>query len=291
MSKLKAKDPKAAEPSKPKILIFGKPGVGKTFWALDWLSVYYIDTEGGANLDHYTSRLKKSGGSYMGPEDGSLDFPTVIEQFQALATETHKFKTVVVDSISKLFNTAVTLEAERLGDKDAFGASKKPAIAYMRRLVNWCSKLDMNVIFVAHEKAEWGTDSRGERTQIGVTFDAWDKLEYELHLCLHAEKKGPQRTAKVRKSRLIGFPDQDVFPLDYQTFAERYGKDVIESEAKAIKLATKEQVSKVKELLENVRVSDDDVQKWFTKAGVESWDEMTAEQISKVTDFLKKKVN
>ena len=291
MSKLKAKDPKAAEPSKPKILIFGKPGVGKTWWGLDFPSVYYIDTEGGADLSHYTDKLKKAGGVYMGPSDGSLDFHTVIEQFQALATETHKFKTVVVDSISKLFNVAVTLEAERLGDKDAFGASKKPAIAYMRRLVNWCSKLDMNVIFISHEKAEWGTDNRGERTQIGVTFDCWDKLEYELHLCLHAEKKGPQRTAKVRKSRLIGFPDQDVFPLDYHTFAQRYGQDVIESESKAIKLATKEQVAKVKELLENVRVSEDEVQKWFTKAGVESWDEMTAEQISKVTEFLKKKVN
>lgn len=290
MTKLKAKDPKSAEPSKPKILVFGKPGVGKTWWAIDFPSVYYIDTEGGADLAHYTDKLKKAGGAYMGPEDGSLDFQVVIDQFQALATEKHNYRTVVIDSISKLFNTAVSQEAERLGDKNAFGADKKPAIAAMRRLINWTGKLDMNVIFIAHEKAEWGTDKNGDRAQVGVTFDAWDKLEYELHLCLHAQKRGPARTATIRKSRLTGFPDAESFTLDYREFADRYGKDIIESQAKAIVLADPTQVSEVKSLLENVRVSDEDIQKWFTKAGVDSWAEMTADQITKVIAFLKGKV-
>ena len=43
-SKLGAIDPKAAEPSRPKITIFGKPGVGKTWGALDFPSVYYSNT-------------------------------------------------------------------------------------------------------------------------------------------------------------------------------------------------------------------------------------------------------
>ena len=289
-TKLKAKDPKSTEPSKPKVLIFGKPGVGKTWWAIGFPSVYYIDTEGGADLAHYTDKLKAAGGKYMGPEDGSLDFETVIDQFKALATEKHEFRTVVVDSISKLYNTAITIEAERLGDKDAFGASKKPAIAFMRRLINWVGKLDMNVIFIAHEKPEWGTDKNGDRTQIGVTFDAWDKLEYELHLCLAAEKRGPARTARTRKSRLLGFPDGETFALDYQEFATRYGKDVIEKQPQTITLASAEQVSEIKALLENVKVSDEDVQKWFTKAGVESWQEMTGDQISKCIAFIKSKL-
>lgn len=288
-SKLKAKDPKSAEPSKPKILVFGKPGVGKTWWAIDFPSVYYIDTEGGADLAHYTDRLKKSGGAYMGPEDGSLDFQTVIEQFQALATEKHDYRTVVIDSISKIFNVAVSNEAERLGDKNAFGADKKPAIAAMRRLINWTGKLDMNVIFIAHEKPEWG-EKNGERAQIGVTFDAWDKLEYELHLALHAQKRGPARTAVVRKSRLTGFPDADSFALDYQEFAQRYGKDIIESHGKNIVLATPERVTEVAALLENVRISEEDIQKWFNKASVENWSEMTQEQITKCINHLKGKV-
>ena len=76
-SRLKAVAPKAAEPSKPKVLIFGKPGVGKTWQALDFPSVYYIDTEGGADLAHYTDKLERSGGVYRarllqgGPDQGA----------------------------------------------------------------------------------------------------------------------------------------------------------------------------------------------------------------------------
>jgi hypothetical protein len=289
-SKLKAKDPKTVEPSKPKILIFGKSGVGKTWFSLDFPNVYYIDTEAGADLEHYQHKLKTAGGSYMGPDDGTLDFNEVIGQFQALATEKHNYRTVVVDSITKLFNTAITIEAERLGDKDAFGASKKPAIAYMRRLLNWVNKLDMNVIFIAHEKAEWGKDANGERTQIGVTFDCWDKLEYELHLAMQAEKRGPQRTFRVRKSRLQGFPDAETFPLDYQEFSKRYGKDIIEKAVAPIVLATPVQVGEINSLLEIFKLSEDEIGKWFTKAGVEKWEEMTSDQITKCINFLKSKI-
>lgn len=290
MTKLKAKDPKTAEPSKPKMLISGAPGVGKTWFAMDFPGVYLIDSEGGANMAHYTDRLKKSGGAYMGPEEGALEGETIIEQFKALSTEKHAYKTVVVDSISKVFNTLIAQEQERLGDKDAFGASKKPAIAFMRRLVMWSDRLDMNVLFIAHETAEWGLDAKGERAQIGMTADVWNKLAYELHLWLQATKRGPKREATVKKSRLIGFPDGDAFALDYKEFAARYGKDIIEKPASQIILATPEQVAEIKSLLENVKVSEDDVSKWFTKAGVDRFEDMTGEQIAKCIIFLKGKV-
>jgi len=290
MSKLKAKDPKTAEPSKPKLLISGPPGVGKTWFSLDFPSVYYIDTEGGANLGHYTERLKNSGGVYLGREDGSLDPDTIVEQFNALATEKHSYKTVVLDSITKLFGSMVTKEQERLGDKDAFGASKKPAIAFMRRLVAWADRLDMSVVFIAHETPEWGIDQTGQRTQIGVKADVWDKLAYELHLWLHVEKRGPQRTAIVRKSRLTGFPDGERFPLDFATFSDRWGKDVIDKPATQIALASPEQLDEVKSLLDTVKVDPTAIEKWFTKAGVEQWEDMTSDQIAACIKFMKGKL-
>lgn len=290
-TKLKAKDPTAAEPSKPKLLIYGRPGVGKTWGSLDFPSCYYIDTEGGADLAHYTSKIKAAGGAYMGPADGSLDFATVIEQFQALATEDHGYKTVIVDSISKLFNSAVAAEAERLGDKNAFGADKKPAIASMRRLVSWVNRLDMNVLFIAHSKSEWGTDASGNRVEIGQTFDCWDKLEYELHLCLEIQKTGPARTARIRKSRLLGFPDGERFPWSYPEFAQRYGKDVIESKHTAITLATADQVSEITRLLAVVKVTEDEIAKMLARAGVETVAELTTDQAEKVVIWLKKKVS
>jgi hypothetical protein len=285
-SKLLAKAPKAAEPSKPKILIFGKSGVGKTWTSLDFPKCYYIDTEDGANLGHYTDKLEKSGGVYMGQADGSLDFKTVLDQIKALATEDHDYKTLIIDSITKLYNTVIANAQETLGDKDQFGASKKPAISMMRQLVNWLCRLDMNVILIAHEKINW---ANGE--QVGVTFDCWDKLEYELHLALQITKRGDQRTAIVRKSRLLGFADASSFTWSYDDFAKRYGKDVMETKSKQITLASAEEVAEVKRLLENVRISDEDITKWFTKASVTTWEEMSDEQIKKVITFLKGKLS
>ena len=288
MSRLKAVAPKAAEPSKPKILIYGKPGVGKTWTALDFPSVYYIDTEGGADLGHYTDKLTASGGVYMGPEHGALDFPTVLEQVQALATEKHEYRTLVIDSISKLFNVAISDEARRLGDKNAFGADKRPAIQYMRALVSWLTRMDMSVILIAHEKQEWGKNPRtGEREEIGQTFDCWDKLEYELHLCLNIFKAGgyPSK-ARVRKSRLTGFPDADVFPWTYRDFAARYGKDVIEKKTQQIVLATPEQLAEITRLLGIIKLPDGTEQKWLTAAGVETWAEMETTRAGKALAYL-----
>jgi len=289
-SRLLATDPESAEPSKPKILLFGLPGVGKTWGAMDFPSVYYIDTEAGGDLKHYTAKLKASGGMYMGPDKGSQDFDVILNQIKALATEPHGFRTLVIDSISKVYNCAINNEAERLGDKDAFGASKKPAIAQMRRLVAWASRIDMNVIFIAHEKAEWGIDMRGERTQTGVTFDAWDKLEYELHLVLHIVKRGSSRIAIVRKSRLEGFPDKAEMPWSYAEFAGRYGQDVIEAQSHKMELATKDQLDNVARLLEVVRITEDEQAKWLHKANVTAFSEMEATTIEKIIKYLKGKV-
>lgn len=289
MSKLKARDPKEAKPSKPKILVFGKAGVGKTWTALDFPSVYYIDTEGGADLAHYTDKLKRSGGVYMGVEDGSLVFKEVIEQVKALCSEKHQYKTLVIDSITKLFLQTVAEEADRLGDKNAFGADKKPAIGFMRQLCSWLTKLDMNVILIAHEKPMWGLVN-GERSEIGVTYDCWDKLEYELHLSLNIQKRGLSRVAVTRKTRLTGFPESEAFTWSYDEFATRYGKDIIEGEAKVISLATPEQVKQVKSMLEIVKVAEEDIAKGFSKAQVEDWSDMTSEQIDVWIKFLTNKM-
>lgn len=290
MSNLKAKDPKAAEPSKPKVLIYGKPGVGKTWASLDFPGVYYIDTEGGADLGHYTDKLAKSGGVYLGPEDGACEFGTVLGQIKALATENHGFRTLVIDSVSKLFNAAVSMEAERLGDKNAFGADKKPAIGAMRQMVAWLQKLDMNVILISHEKVEWGTNDKGERAEVGATFDCWDKLEYELHLALRVVKQGKSRKAFVRKSRLLGFPEGEAFGWSYSDFAERYGRDIIEGKVKIITLATSDQVTEVSRLLDAVKVDADFEAKCFAKSGASSWNELEATQIDKVISHLRGKI-
>lgn len=283
-SKLGAVDPKAAEPSRPKITIFGKPGVGKTWGALDFPSVYYIDTEAGADLAHYTDKLKKSGGVYFGREQGSQDFATIIEQVKALATEEHPYKTLVIDSLSKVFNLEINKEAERLGDKDGFGASKKPAVRMSSTLIRWLDKLDMNVILICHEKPEW---SKGE--QIGFVPDAHEKLEYELHLCLRITKEGESRRAYVKKTRLVQFPDGSKFDWSYEEFAKKAGRNILEAGAKQIVLATPEQVKELNDLLEIIKMPEDTIEKWLKKANAEKFEEMESATINSCINLMKTK--
>lgn len=288
--KLRAVAPKAAEPSKPKLLLYGREGVGKTWFALHFPSVYFIDVEGGARRSHYMDILENSGGQYMGPSEGACDFATVIEQVQALATEKHDFRTLVIDSSTKLFNTAVAEEAERLGDKNAFGADKKAAVGYMRRLVMWLMRLDMNVLITAHQKDLWGLNDKGQREVVGVTPDTWDKLPYELDLVVNVLKIGPRHLAKIGKSRLMGFPEADSFELTYENFAERYGQDVIEADSKPLNLASPDQVGEIHRLLATVKLPDGQEAKWLSAASAEVWEEVDEDKAAKVIAALKAKL-
>jgi hypothetical protein len=148
----------------------------------------------------------------------------------------------------------------------------------------------MNIWFICHETAEWGIVN-GQRAEIGRVADVWDKLIYELDLAVQATKRGPQRVALVKKSRLTGFPDADSFPLDYAEFAARHGKESVEANAETITLALPEQVAEVKKLLDLVRIPEVDIQKGFEKAGVSSFDEMTSDQILGWLNFLRKKIS
>lgn len=292
-ARLKAKPPEEVKPGHIKGNLFGPSGAGKTWFALSFPRPYYVDTEGGADLSHYMKRLSASGGSYLGPDDGACDFETVLEQVKLLATTQHNYGSFVMDSVTKIFQTRIAQDSERLGDKDAFGASKKPAIACMRRLVSWINRLPMNVWFVSHEATEWGIVG-GQRQEIGKTADAWDKLIYELDLTLRIERHSKAlRTATVIKSRLVGFPELERFEImrdgvdvGYAEFAARYGRDFLEQLGAPIVLATPEQVERINVLLAAFKVSDEDLARVLAKENVEAVDELATERAAKLLEAL-----
>jgi hypothetical protein len=290
MSKLLFKDPIEAEPSKPKMVLYGPSGVGKTWFTLAFPNVAYFSPEPGATRKHYVEKLRANGGMYLGPEDGSTDFEVLIAQAKALATEKHNFKTLAVDSITEIFNLAVAKEADRLGSKNAFGADKKPAIANMRRFVAAIQRLDMNVILVAHEKAEWGQDDSGQRVEKGKVPDCWDKLIYSLDLTFHAQKRGASRVAVVKKTRLLGFPEGESFALDFADFSTRYGKDIIEKASAPITLATIGQVDEIRRLIDLLKIDNETTEKWFEKANVEKIEEFTMDTAAKIIKTLSAKL-
>jgi hypothetical protein len=284
---LKAVKPEAVKDRKPKFLISGKSGVGKTFFALDFPTPYYIDVEEGAVREQYVKKLIEAGGVYFGPEQGSRDYKSVIDEIKSLATEKHDYKTLIIDSFSHLYNLAAAIAEEKVGND--FGKDKKEANRPTRQLMRWIENLDMTVILICHQRDKWERKN-GQLVATGTTFDGFDKLEYILDLWIEIEKTGGERTFNIKKSRIDGFPEGNTFPLSYSRFSTLYGKEIIERGSKPVDMADPEDVVEVVRLLEIVKVEPEIIEKWFTKANVDEFSEMTKEQITACLGFLKKKM-
>jgi hypothetical protein len=287
---MRGKDPKLAKLPKPKIAVFGESGVGKTWGALDWPSCYFIDTEGGANLPHYTDKLKKVGALYVGPEDGAVDFDVICQEVFELVTTKHNRKTFILDSYSHAYNESIQKEYDSLKSKGQdpagfFGKEKKPAIAATRKIMSWLHKLDMSCLLICHQKDVWK-----DKEVVGQTLDGWERLIYALNLVVQVTKQGNTRKAKVIKSRFQEFPQGDLFDWSYDVFRERFGYDTLESEPVALKLASKAQVKELTSLIEALNVGADVLDKWKEKAEVETWNEMDAATIQKCIDSLTSKL-
>ena len=283
---LKARKPETVQPSKPKFLISGESGVGKTFFALDFPKPYLIDTEVGATRPQYQEKLKKVGGVYFGKEEGSQDFNTVLEEVKALATTKHEYKTLIIDSFSYLYLLEAS-EAELKVGSD-FGRDKKEANKPTRQLIRWLEKLDMTVILICHSKPKWVRKGK-EVIQEGNTFDGYDKLEYILDLWIEIPKGG--KTFLIKKSRIESLPQDDSMPLDYKKFADVYGNGILEAESKPAELATKEQIKVIDEFINVLNIDQDQVNKWFKKCDVELFEEMSQTQAQDLIVHLQTKLN
>lgn len=285
---LKAVKPEIVADGHAKMLLSGKSGVGKTFFALDWPKPYYIDSEGGAIRPEYRKKLSASGGAYFGKEQGSQDFNSVISELIALATTKHDFKTLILDSFSALYLRAAALAEERVGSD--FGRDKKEANRPTRQLMRWIDCINMNVLLICHTKDKWERKRTGDISFVGTTFDGYDKLEYILDLWIELEKEGRNRHFVVKKSRIASLPQDDKFPLDFRKFSEIYGKEKIDGDSTPIVMATVEQVEELLHLIDVVKTDQATIDKWLSAADADSWNELTGEQIQKCISFLKSKI-
>lgn len=282
---LKARQPEEVKPSKPKFLISGESGIGKTMFALEFPKPYLIDTEQGATRPQYQEKLKKVGGAYFGKEEGSQDFAIVLEEVKALATTKHDYKTLIIDSFSYLYLLEAAQAELELGSD--FGRDKREANKPTRQLIRWLEKIDMNVILICHSKAKWARKGK-EVYQEGTTFDGYDKLEYILDLWIEIQKGG--KTFIVRKSRIDSLPQDTSMPLSYQHFAELYGKEIVEGQATPAEMATKEQLIIINNLVGALNIDEEQIAKWYKKVDVDSWEEMTSIQIQSLIDMLEDKI-
>lgn len=271
---MRARKPEAVT-KRLKLFMFGPAGVGKTTAAIRFPHSYVIDCEKGA--ENYDKLITASGSVVF----QTTDVTEVLSEVKGLLTERHDFRTLVIDPITPIYNDLLEKCEEKVGSD--FGRHYGEANKHMKRLANLIMALDMNVIVTAHAKTEYGQNM----AKLGYTFDGWRQLDYWFDLVLELGKKGKKRFAKVVKTRVEQFPDEDVFEWSYDAIKSRYDAGVLEKEADVVRLASPEQVRELKELLNVVRLPEGTTEKWLAKAGVDSWEDMPAETIGKCIEYVK----
>jgi hypothetical protein len=263
--------------------MYGPAGVGKTTAAIQFPNSYVIDCERGS--ENYEKLINTSGSVVF----QTTDIHEVIAEVKALLTEKHDFRTLVIDPITTVYNDL--LEKCELKVGSDFGRHYSEANKQMKRLANLIMALDMNVVITAHAKKEYGDNLK----VLGQTFDGWRQLDYWFDLVVELGKRGgrgkeAKRVAKVVKTRIDAFPDEDVFEWNYDAVCKRYDVTMLEKEAQQVALASPKQVAEIKELLGVVRLPEGTVEKWFSKAGVDAWEDMPADTLAKCIDFVQNRL-
>lgn len=283
---LRGTKPKAIS-KRLKALFYGGAGVGKTTAAIQFPKPYLIDTERGAENDQYVKLLEKAGGAYF----FTTDFEEMVKEITSLLTEQHDYRTVIIDPLTVLYNDLCDKAAKSLATREdpegmAFGRHKAKADRQVKHLLNLLLRLDMNVIITSHMKKRWGSGM----VELGNTFDCYAKLDYLFDLVFEIQKRGKERVGIVQKTRVDSFPEGETFPFDYDTIAEKYGREILERTATVQSLATPEQVAELKRLIELLKVPTELQDKWLDKAQAENFSEMPTDAIQACVDFLNKQV-
>lgn len=291
MAKLSAKTPELKE-KRLKMFVFGPAGIGKTIAALQFPNAYIIDSEKGT--DFYEQLIVEKNSVVF--QSNNVD--DIRAEIKSLLTTRHNHQTLIIDPITQIYNSvqdkwtrifekyADTEKAKETGDFGMryWGKVKSEFKSLQRMLM----QLDMNVIITAHQKDVYGAGF----SKIGVTFDSMKGEDYFYDLVFRLSQKGTDRIAETIKERAL--PGKHKFPTEfvwsYENFLKFYGPEIIQRAAEPVKLATDDQVERIKKLVDTVKVEDSEIEKWFNKADVAEWSEMTQDQIQKCIDFVESKL-
>lgn len=283
-NQLRGKLPSKVE-KRLKAMFYGVAGCGKTTCALQFPKPYYIDTERGAEHAQYVEALEKSGGALY----QSNNFEEVRHEVRTLSIVKHPYKTLVIDSITVLYEDIVEQEAAKIATgKNGYNRDYVAANKRMKSFINLCLTLDMNVIFIARSKEKY--EGSGDSLKvIGQTFSTYKDSDYTFDIVLQVKKVGKSITSTVIKTRIKNFNEGDVFDFNYANISEKYGRSILEKDSVPANIVNKETLESLESLILEKGMSEKWVNNCKTSKGVSKMSEFTQEDAVTLINFLKTK--
>ncbi len=271
--------PPTATGQRPKILLFGEAGVGKTTAALQFPAAYVIDAERGTTTSLYVDRIREGGGAVF----HTNDIDEVMAEVRTLLSEEHPYRTLILDPVTTIYDDLVDRSSRQFGEE--WGRHYREAGRVMKQLRNLLLRLDMAVLVTAHAKTEYGEDMK----RVGSTFDGWKKLDFIFDLVIELTRRGKERWGRVRKNRYPQFEDGEEFRWTYDVFRERFGPEVMDRSAEAVPLATPEQLAELEALFLKAPVERGPLQeKWLKAAKVDELADLRSSDLGKCIEYLQR---
>lgn len=286
--KLRAKKPVINDP-RLKTLLYASEGVGKTHFCCSFPDTYYIDSEGLEDYPHLVKMIHDNNGDMV----YLTDLEEIIKEVQALLSTPHDYKTLIIDSISFPYAWLAQMEAERLAKKtrDTEGTEYGANLAKAKRLTFQLgillSRLDMNVIVLAHEKVKYQ-----DGKEIGTVYDVTDKMAYSLGSVWNLKLQGKSRKLYVKKSRYENMKSGETLDFDngYEVIKGIFGEEIFKRKAETKELCTTEQVTEFNRLVQTLHISDERVNKLLTASNAMTLNEIEKAHMTDLIEKLKKQI-
>ncbi len=281
---LRARKPEVKD-ARLKTLIYADKGVGKTHLCCSFPETYYIDTEGLEDYPHLVGMLLTNGGDLI----YLTELSEIIKEVQELLSTKHQYKTLVIDSISFPYAWLAQSETDRLVKKaphtegTEFGANLAKVKRLTFQLGILLSRLDMNVIVIAHEKTKFA-----DGKDMGKTFDINDKLAYSLGAVWNLRLQGKTRKLFVEKSRYTELKTGDLLDFDegYNIIKSLFGESIFLREVHNEELISSDQLKELTRLIDLLHISDEKIAKMLTNAKATTMEEISSSYAKKVIEKL-----
>ena len=308
---MKLEYPKAESVTRrPKILMFGPEGSGKTLLALQFPNPIVIDMERGTDL--YGSQFDFAVQHVVHPDD-------VMEIVTDLLTKKHDYRTLVIDPMTIYWQSLQDKWKQILYGKkqtdDTAGQTKtaddtksgkfqsEPYMEYdlapkdwmMLKAENNClirrlSLLDMTLVLTCHQKTLYA-DS-GFMQKAGDTFDSEKKLGHFCDTVFQMERVNDQFTATVKKIRGKSLANNRIIipppPDSLLIFNDLFGENLLTKEAKPVIFITGEQVGEIGTCIVQLQMPDAKVKKALRARNVDRIEDLTEEQAADMIESLHK---